>query len=298
MRGVSLVVGIDGTLGKSVFAEASRRGAACIGTTRRAELLSRGSARFLDLSQQAPAWIFRERFFCAYLCAGVTAFSENEGDPSYAGLVNLTRTVELTEALVSRGAFLVFPSTSGVFPGDRADVTEAATTSPVTTYGKLKAEAERELLRVARCHAYPAGVAIVRITKVVTAMKEPFRGWLANLRNGRVIHPYSDLNFAPVSLKYAVNGLLESGWLRQSGVFHLSGSSSVTYAEFAILVASALGASSSLVVPVRMPTGSGTPMFRPVHAALGMEETGRRLGLAPQKPEEAAAHLVEEYLGG
>lgn len=293
-----LVIGMNSLLGTRLLRELSARRSRAVATTRHRSLRLRSSVRILELSKSIPGWVKQERFSCAFLCAAVTGIREIENNPRYAGHINVNRTVELAETLMSQGAFVVYPSSTAVFPASSGPADESTAACPETAYGRLKAEAEEKLLRLARQFPTPAGVAIVRIAKVVSSAREPFQGWLAALSTGRSIQPYSDVELAPVSLAYAVNGLLAAAQSRRTGIYHLSGATAMTYAQFAVLLAEVLGVDSSLVAPTPMPryAGGGHP-YRAVRAALDMPETSRLLGIFPQQPRDVAEDLVREYRG-
>jgi len=291
-----LVVGGDSLLGYALAKKLRTGSRRTISTSRRETRLQADGVYRLDLIESLPQWVTGIAASCAFLCAAVTRIRESESNPEYARLVNVTRTVELAEALMSRGTFVVFPSSTAVFAADSGDARESSPVAPETTYGRLKAEAEQELLhRARRCRA-PGGTAIVRITKVVSCSKEPFRDWLPALSAGRAIEPYSDLAFSPVSLAYAVEGLLAIARLRRTGVYHLSGATALTYSQFAFMIAEALGVDRSLIVPVpRHAAGGQGP--HPVRPALDMRETSPLLGVFPQPSHEVAEQLVREYRG-
>jgi dTDP-4-dehydrorhamnose reductase len=96
--------------------------------------------------------------------------------------------------------------------------------------------------------------------------------WVAALRDGKVIHPFSDMVMAPVSLESVVEVLAGLGdrWL--PGVVQVSGAEDVIYEEAARYVAGRLGAAASLVQPIKA-RSSGIPFESiPAHTTL---DTGR-----------------------
>lgn len=205
--------------------------------------------------------------------------------PIISHRINVEHSVALARRLGEQGTFVVFLSTSAVFAGDKPFMPEHATTSPVGAYGRQKAEAERVLLE----SGFP--VAVVRLTKAVSSKTPLLRSWLDDLHQGREVAAYQDLLFAPVSLRNAANALLAIAEKREPGIFHLSGSRDLSYADFARGMARALGQEESRVRPEAAPGDIELPR----HAALGMKRTHACLGLSPQAPESVLEHLLREH---
>lgn len=199
--------------------------------------------------------------------------------------INVEHSVALARRLGEQGTFVVLLSTSAVFAGDKPFMPEHAATSPLGAYGRQKAEAEQSLLG----SGFP--VAVVRLTKVLSGMTPLIRGWLDDLRQGREIAAYQDLLFAPISLRYATDALLTIAEKREPGIFHLSGSRDLSYADFARDMVRTLGHDECRVRPETAPADISLPR----HAALGMECTHARLGLSPQAPESVLEHLLREH---
>ena len=285
-----LVVGGDGLIGRAIFDFLKRQSADVHRTTRRpAQTGLSLDLRSPDCTVEgAPGLdrLFDGAPLVVYLAAAITGYAQCDADPAGTRQVNVVSTVRLAEEFISRGAFVVFPSSTAVFSGSRSTNVESDATDPVSEYGKQKAEAE------ARLRALPAAaVGIVRLTKVVAPGAGIIAHWIRDLRAGRGIEAARDLRFSPISLPYAAGNLVRLGASGQRGTFHLSGSREITYLEFAGLLATALGVSpdrvASVAVKDRLATGTASQV-----GMLDMTETAARTGLRPQEPAEVVADLL------
>ena len=66
--------------------------------------------------------------------------------------------------------------------------------SPITEYGRQKAEVERRISKLG------SSVSIVRFTKILGQVYPLFSSWLKTLQENKPIHPFSDMYMAPVDL--------------------------------------------------------------------------------------------------
>ena len=238
-----LIVGADGTIGRSVAAAFEAAGKTVWQTTRHRDRV-RGQRIFLDLSQDVANWPLPPApISTAIFCAAITSLERCRLDPVSSRQVNVVGTIALAERLIAAGAFVVFLSTNLVFDGVTPFVKPTDPVNPQIEYGGQKAEAESQLL------AWGDQTAIVRFSKVLSPGMPLFQGWIRDLKAGKVIHPFSDMAMAPVSLAFAVKVLLEVTERLVPGIFHVSAMQDVSYAAAAQHIARKLGADIELVQP-------------------------------------------------
>ena len=273
-----LVVGGDGTIGRSMAAAFEAAGRTVWQTTRHRDRVG-GWRIFLDLSQDMAHWPLPPvPITTAIFCAAITSLERCRLDPEFSRLVNVVGTVTLAGRLIALGAFVVFLSTNLVFSGETPLVTPTDPVNPQTEYGSQKAEAESELL------VWREQTAIIRFSKILSRDVRLIRGWVQDLKAGIAIHPFSDMVMAPVSLAFAVKVLLEVAERRASGIFHVSAMQDVSYAEGAQYIAHRLDVDVELVQPISY-RESGLA-FAPLNSSLD----SRRLvdlGLCPPDARDA-----------
>lgn len=278
-----LIVGGDGLIGAALTRHLARSGPVATTTRRRAET---GPDRpFLDLAESPSFWPVPPGA-TAWLLAAVTNQAACRADPVAARRINVEHVVALAERIVARGGFVVFASTNLVFDGARPFCPADAGLSPVGTYGRQKAEAEARLI------ALGPTVAIVRLSKVLTGASPLIAGWIAALKSGRPIAPFSDLICAPIPLGFAAEALVRIGEARRGGIYQLSGARDVSYADLAFTLARRLGVSPSLVQPTTSAAAGIRLDAAPRYASLDASRVAREFGLV-SPPAEA---VVDTWL--
>jgi dTDP-4-dehydrorhamnose reductase len=152
-----------------------------------------------------------------------TAYRQEEADVNTTGAENVAR------AAADLGARLVHLSTDVVFDGRKgAPYVEDDPLSPVTAYGRSKAEAE------GRVEAAHPEALLVR-TSLIYGGAEPSRHELAARDPGLRFFTNEIRN--PVQVTDLANALLELAVLDVSGPLHVAGADPVSRAGFAELVA-------------------------------------------------------------
>ena len=171
-----------------------------------------------------------------------TAYRQDDDGVNTSGSENAAR------AAAAVGARLVHLSTDVVFDGRKGEpYVEEDPLSPVTAYGRAKAEAER---LVAAAHPEPL---IVR-TSLLYGGPEPSKHELA--ARDPAFTFYEDEIRSPVHVADLAAALLEVAGLDVSGPLHVAGADAVSRAAFAALIARR---------PVR---SSAAPPDRPLDCSL------------------------------
>jgi len=271
-------VGGDGFIGQALYQACKARGAEVFVTTRRCNR----AAIQIDLSQPIDTNIL-PHCDVAYLCAAISRFSTCERNPILARRVNITAQLELARNFFSRGTHVVFLSSNAVFDGRAESPNEDARLSPISFYGQLKSYAEEELEVLAK--QYSGDLSIVRLTKVLSSCHPLISKWVRDLRAKTAITAFSDKNLSPISLDYAVKGLIQCGAVKVGGTFHLSGKIELSFHALANLLARSVGAAQKLVL------AESTNQF-PMHNRLGMNRTELKLSIQAQNLESLVADLV------
>jgi len=280
----NLVVGGDSVIGRALVNYYNRAGIPVCATTRRnCEV---GSGRiFLDLGEVPQKWALPEDVEVAYLCAAVSRTIPCRRDPEGTWLINVERVVRLAESLLVRGGRVVFLSTNQVFSGKTPCAGVDQPPRPVSEYGRQKAEAERRLLGLG------SGVVVVRLSKVIHQGDALLTGWVKRLREGRVIQPLCDYHVAPLRLDFVVEAL--TAVAGGEGLYQLSGTKDISYAEVGTYLAARVGAYEHLVQP-RTTAESGLELeaFGP-HTTLDSSRLLEHTGLMPPDVWKAVDIVLE-----
>ena len=273
-KGVSLVVGADGLIGRALADHLARAGETVMETTRRLDTISERRV-LLDLTESVSDWRPPGQVSVAYLCAAATSLDHCRRNPTQSATVNVHNSVALAKTLVASDMFVIFPSTNLVYDGSIPFRKADDPVCPLTEYGRQKAEAEKQLL------TQGDSTSVVRFTKVLGPNMPLLKGWIQALQNNEVIHPFSDMVMAPVPLPFAVDVLCRVAEVRLPGIVQVSGEKDVTYEQVAHHIAQRIGANPDLIRPVRSKEAGLDPEAVPSHTTLDTTRLRLELGMEP-----------------
>lgn len=275
-----LLVGGDSEIASATFAYMQRHGLPVVATTRRAERVPDGGI-FLDLAPPLAAWQPPPETRAACILAAVGHLVDCQRDPVGSALINVTRTVELVERLVSRGIYVLFLSTNQVFDGSRPQVPAGTPVNPVSEYGRQKARTETRLQAMM---AAGAPVGILRLAKVVAPGMALLRQWQAALGVGQPVHAFRDMVMAPTPIGVAAAAITALLAERCLGIWQLTGPLDISYAEIAAHIARHLDADAALVRPVAAASAGMPKGSTPRHTTLDSSALRARFGIAAPAP--------------
>jgi dTDP-4-dehydrorhamnose reductase len=279
----ALVIGADSLVGSELVLALRAAGYAVRATSRRL----RADAIQLDLARPDLPALARERFACAFVCAGMTEMQACERAPEAAHLVNVESTLKVMRALARVGTHLVFFSSGQVFDGEIPRPGEAAPRRPKNLYGRHKLEVEEAIAR----ESLPA--AVLRISKILARVPVGmFRTWHAALGAGQSAVAATNMTLAPVSVEDVAQAAMRLGFERRVGPWHLSSGDELSYAEAARRMAEICGFPAELVRGEDVNEGQVAAIHRHRYAALDAGKLASALGF-PIRP--AAAVLQELF---
>lgn len=262
-----LIIGIDSVIGRSLENVLIQNGWTVFGTSRR--FCERQSNVFyLDLANVAEMCLDLS-FDVVYLCANVTKIKDCEENPDYAKLINVEAQIKLAEYFLNQNAHIVYLSSNAVFSGQKPAYKTTDLLCPKTYYGECKSLVEEALLRMS------GQITIVRLTKVFTPEFPLILQWRMDLRNNKVIEPFSDLRVCPISVFTVSQCLKEIAEKVIKGIVHLSGSTDVSYLDVAEYLAGLLNAPKDLIKGAAMLDSRKHMEYIPVYASLDMSESDR-----------------------
>lgn len=285
-----LIIGADSLIGSRLC---QQPGIAPVGTSRRA---AHPEHIHLDLSAAGAGEILTGSFDAAILCAAISRHDRCAADPRAAHRVNVQAPVEIARTLMRRGTHVLFVSTDSVFgTGGRSRGERDPVQPGEHPYPAMKAQAEALLMDAARAGDTAGRLAIVRLTKVVSAQRAPFGAWCAALRSGQRIEPLSDLLLAPISLDYAAGALAHIAAQKLAGILHLSGERDLSYSEVAQALARRMDRAECVFPCTVRQAGIQQPSYWPRYSCLGMEATRNLTGLQAQPVEQVIDDLLAEF---
>jgi dTDP-4-dehydrorhamnose reductase len=278
---MTLIVGADGMLGRHLSETQKVSGLNVFETSRRKSTLN-PQREFLDLAGNIMDWKPPAFFSTAFLGAAVTSIKACDKAPTETRVVNVDNTLRIAERLLEAGTFVLFPSSNLVFNGRQPFCPENTAFDPSCEYGRQKAEAEFMLLSAGR------KTAIIRFSKIIHPMMEPIRGWIHDLRNGRKIHPFSDMILSPVPVNFAVSMIHKIGEMKLPGIWQISGNQDLSYAQVARHISHMIGANKALVQPISVHDAlPRLDTLLPKHTTLKTHRIENEFGIRPPDVWEA-----------
>lgn len=266
-----LIIGGDSAIGKTLSTALLKRGLTVWRTSRRKSPVSDRTS-YLDLSEDINTWNRpRVQFSAVVFCAGVTSLSRCAANPVLTREINVVNTAAIAQKFSGQDALIIYLSTNLVFDGQKPFVGINEPANPQTEYGKQKAETEGIISL--NCSHY----AIVRFGKVILSDMPLFRKWIKELKGRKVIHPFSDMAFAPVSMDYAVGLLIKIITEQRRGVFHATGPEDITYSQAAYFIAEQMGLDLALIEPVtcrNLPGVTQSPRYAALSGVFNEDELG------------------------
>ena len=287
-----VVVGADSLVGGSLIQALQDSGLPVWGTTRRRENAASGLL-FLDLQEPGSYRLPGEASY-SFIVAAATNYDRCETDP-WARKINVELTPSLVESLLSQGLFVTLISTNSVFGGERPWPKEDDPHDARIAYAIQKHEAEKRSFESAARLGAEDRFNVVRLTKILSRGTPPLPSWFLAWKEGRVIEPFADLIFAPMSVQFVGKALATVGAKRVRGCLHLSGEANISYVDLAQAFAAALGVDGSLLLPSSATAKGIHIAYKPTYSGLGMERTTRLTGVHPQPLNQMVADLICDF---
>lgn len=280
----ALIVGAEGIIGNALYNFLLPNCSVVYGTSRRA--MNKKNFIQTDLSDSFDRLSkIAGLIDIAFICAATTKIVDCETNTVASYEVNVTHTLRIIKSLQDLGVFVVWLSSNAVFSGKRPFCGSDEPYMPLNEYGRQKAEAEEKILKL-------GGVAIVRLTKVLSKNTPLIRGWVNDLQDAKKIYPFSDAYFSPISLNYATNGIAKVGSNLESGVFNLSGDDDISYFDFARMLAFKVCGDDRLVKPVTKAMVNFKMFANGRYSSLEMNDMISIMDIKPQQ----CGNLLEEIL--
>ncbi len=284
-----LVTGASGFLGARILLEARERGVPVVGAARSpwgetevvpVDLAREGEGERL-LEEVRPGAVIH--------AAAMSRIPHCEKDPERAARVNRDGTRALAEAAARREIPFLYVSTDHVFDGNSAPYGPEDPPSPVSVYGRTKAEGEEAVQRTG------GSWRVVRVSLLFG--RSPGRGnlgasegLLALLARGERPLLFTDEFRTPLDVGQAARCLLDLLQAPPGRILHLGGPERISRFSFGLLVARAAGLDPGLL-------RKGLRADRPEHASrpadlsLDSSATLPFLEAPPSPPAEALAAL-------
>lgn len=230
-----LVVGANGYLGRALMRAAETLAMDVCGASH-----TEGTEYRLDLLQdiRSPIDNLSASIDHAIICSSYTSIDGCRENPNHARTINVTGTLDLIRALISRNIRPVYCSTDMVFGGSQGGYGEEDLAEPATIYGSQKREVETWLKENL------TSALIVRMTKLYDMGKED-RSFLKqiyqNIAESRPVKAATDQIVQPTLVSEAATGILGLIKVRADGIFHIAAPEALSWFDVACKIQSSMG---------------------------------------------------------
>lgn len=210
--------------------------------------------------------------------------------------INVKATESLLSIARSIDSRFLYVSTDFVFDGQAGPYSETDEPNPINYYGQSKWRAEQ----LVRHSAVPW--AIVRTVLVYGVANDPSRSnivlWVKkSLEEGKNIQVVDDQIRTPTLAEDLAIGCVQLLRSEEKGIFHLSGSETVTPFDLAIKVAKFFRLDESLIHRASAQTFKEIGQ-RPPKTGFLIEKARKTLGFSPRTLEEGLRMMNEQLLPG
>ena len=263
-----LITGISGFLGRH-FTEQSMEGRRILGWRHRQEIAWPGlRTEAVDLTdtERLPGLLQKQQPGAVLHLAAASNPNFCEENPDLTHRINVAATLQLARYCADRGLPFLFASTDLVFDGEGAPYAVTDRPSPISVYGRQKAEAEEGVLAV-----HP-GACIARLPLMYGRGANFLPAWIEKGRRGEPIPAFTDEYRSPAPAADVARGLLLLLEKRVKGIWHLGGPERVSRYEFGLQMAEVFGFPQTLILPGRRADVS-MPAPRPADVSLDSRES-------------------------
>jgi dTDP-4-dehydrorhamnose reductase len=213
-----------------------------------------------------------------------------EKEPQSSAAVNVHLPELLAGFCADKKIPFVFTSTDLVFDGRQAPYDESQPVSPVCTYGRQKARAEKAV-----AERY-ADALVCRLPLMLGATARSANNFtsqmLIAMHQGRPVDLFTDEFRTPVDNQSAARGLL-TVLGRTRGVLHLGGRTRISRYDLGIMLADVLDVAPSLLRPVTIESHA-LRMLRSPDCSLDSRKA-YNLGYDPMPLSDAVKRVVEQF---
>jgi len=244
------VIGSSGFIGSAFLSFYRRIYPDSIGTSRKPSM--KDNILFLDLLKPdiSHLKLSENNYKEAIILSAMSKISECEANKELSHKVNVDGTLELIRQLISEGIKPIFASSDYVFDGYRGNYLDDSPASPITEYGKQKAEVESGIDEISK-----GNFLVIRLSKVFSLKKGD--GTLldeiaSKLASGETILAAYDQIFCPILISDLVNIVTMLQATGHTGIVNICGQEVWSRYNLALEIAKVMKIAPEKVIKVSL----------------------------------------------
>lgn len=295
----TVVVGSSGFLGKAFLLAHRRIHPDCIGT---AKIASTDNISQLDLLYPdiVPLRLAQTGHKEALILAGVTKIEKCESEKELTRKINVEGTLELIRQLVSEGIKPIFFSSDHVFDGNRGNYADNAPVSPITEYGRQKAEIEAKIGEISK-----GNFLVLRLGKVFSLVKgdgallDEMAGTL--VESDKLLRVAYDQFLCPILVTDLIKAVASLQAQQITGIVNVCSPEIWSRYDLALEIAKALRVDPARICRISLDE-LGFGVKRPKNTSMQIKRLLREVNFSNFTPiskciEQVAENWRREYLG-
>jgi dTDP-4-dehydrorhamnose reductase len=193
------------------------------------------------------------------MLAAIADIDQCERQPELAKAVNVDGAVCVAHQCASRGARFVYTSSAAVYDGSRHGYTEEDPPTPLSVYGRTKAQAEMELRAILQ-DAIILRPALVLGFSAASHTNAMLNKLADSLRTGQIVRVPDYEYRNPIDADTIGHAILRLAELKQArGIYHIGALDSISRYELVGRLADRMGFSRALVEAQREPLPGRAP---------------------------------------
>jgi dTDP-4-dehydrorhamnose reductase len=236
-----LLVGKESNISILLASRLKNEGFDILTTSRRKEISESIKLDLLDLN------IFLKdppKVDIVIILAAITKFNDCRDNFSEAYIINYEAPVKLARIYSQLGAKIIFLSTSAVYDGNIPNVSSLELPNARSEYGKMKALAEQDLLKI------DGDISIIRFSKIIAKNSNIFLSWKDQLLSGGTISCFKDQYISPIDSELACEILVLMVKNFKNGIYQFSANSDLSYYEIAVELSKLINVSEKNIKPI------------------------------------------------
>ena len=234
-----LIIGVDSLIGKALYLNLKKR-FKVYGTSRREK------NNFLKLNLLSPVREFPiiSNVDVIIFCAGITNIVQCQKKKNLSNKININGLKKVLKKYKNKKNQIIYFSSTCVFDGKKPFQKIRDLRKPLNHYGYQKKICEDLILN--------NNGLIIRAVKLVETSLSLIKKWKKDLRQGKNIFPYINVNTSLISLKNIVEIIKYSIDKKKSGILHLSAPDEISYLDIAKTIAIKLKIKIKKIIPTKV----------------------------------------------
>jgi dTDP-4-dehydrorhamnose reductase len=236
-----LLIGKESSIGNLLAPRLKREGFEVIITSRRENKDDSIQLDLLDLDNflKNPP-----KVDVVVILAAISKFKDCRENFVQANIINKEAPIKLAYHYSQFGTKIIFLSTSAVFDGSKPNISSLELQNGKSEYGKMKALAEQELLRI------NGNVSILRFSKVISEKTNIFSTWKDQLLKGDVITCFKDQYISPIDSRLACDVIALIIKNFKKGIYQFSANFDMSYYGIAVELSKLINVNKSNIKPI------------------------------------------------